>query len=180
MVAICKKCKKDIFKPNIIKRYIGNLEVYSFYKYQDISEFITSKYTIIGYRVYKELATITTKPFINKFIENIDKSIYIIGVDEHIDYGYSNVAILTHSMKTKLSTPLHSKLIAQNRVSYAGKSLEFRVNNSRNFKYIGKENIEAILVDDTITTGITLQEAYLVLQKHNVSVLFAVTLADAK
>ena len=180
LVAICKECKESILKPSITKRDIGDLEVYSFYKYQNISDFITSKYSVVGYRIYKELAKITTKPFINKFIENIDNPIYIIGIDEHINYGYSNVAILTHSMKTKLSTPLHNTLIAQNRVSYAGKSLDFRLENSRDFRYSGKSDIEVILVDDTITTGITLQEAYILLKRYNVDVIFALTLADAK
>jgi len=180
LMAICKECKRGIFKPQITKREIGGLEVYSFYKYQDISDFITSKYSVMGYRIYKELAKITTKPFMKRFIKNIDKPIYIIGIDEHNNYGYSNIAILTHSMKSKLSIPLHHTLIAQNRVSYAGKSLEFRVNNSRDFKYIGKNNIDAILIDDTVTTGITLQEAYILLKTYNVNILFALTLADAK
>jgi len=58
--------------------------------------------------------------------------------------------------------------------------LDFRLENSRDFRYSGKSDIEAILVDDTITTGITLQEAYILLEKYNVNVLFALTLADAK
>jgi len=113
------------------------------------------------------------------FAQSLQEPIYIIGIDEKIRYGYSHVSILAHSMKTPLSIPLHHKLIAQNSVNYAGKSLDYRLNNPRDFRYTGKENIDAILVDDTITTGVTLQEAYITLQQHNVNVLFALTLSDS-
>jgi competence protein ComFC len=135
---------------------------------------------MMGYRIYKAFANMTVKPFMHEFINGVEKPIYIIGIDETIKQGYSNVAILTHAMKTPLSIPLHHSLIAQNRVNYAGKSLQFRLDNPRDFKYKGKEGIDAILVDDTITTGVTLQEAYSTLQQHNVNVLFALTLSDAK
>ncbi len=70
--------------------------------------------------------------------------------------------------------------MAQNRVSYAGKTLQYRIENPRNFIYKGTSSVDAILVDDIITTGITLQEAQNVLLSHGVNVLFALTLADAK
>jgi len=41
-------------------------------------------------------------------------------------------------------------------------------------------NIEVILVDDIVTTGLTLQEAETILNKNGIVVLFALTLADAK
>ena len=83
-------------------------------------------------------------------------------------------------MKQKNSKPLHASLMAQNRVSYAGKDLQFRLENSRDFIYTGLSDIDVILVDDIITTGITLQEAHKVLVSHRVNVLFALTLADVK
>jgi len=177
---ICELCATTILHPSISMRKIGSLEVYSFYNYHNISKYIISKYTMQGYLVYRAFAKITIKPFIKNFIKGLDSPIYIIGIDEEPKHGYSNVAVLTHSMYTPLSIPLHYKLIAQNKVNYAGKSLEYRLNNPRDFRYCGKEGIEAILVDDTITTGITLQEAYSTLQKHDVKVLFALTLSDAK
>jgi len=70
--------------------------------------------------------------------------------------------------------------MAQNRVHYAGKDLQFRLNHPRHFTYTGKSYIDVILVDDIITTGITLQEAQKVLIQHNVNVLFALTLADVE
>jgi len=177
---ICPHCAKTLFQPTITMRKIGSLEVYSFYKYQHIAKYIKSKYSLIGYPTYRAFAQLTTKPFIQNFIQGLDKPIAIIGVDEEIRQGYSNVAILSHSMKTPLSIPLHRQLIAQTKVNYAGKSLDYRLSNPRNFLYRGKGGVDAILIDDTITTGATLHEAYLTLKKHNVNVLFALTLSDAK
>jgi len=177
---ICNRCKTTLFTPNIRHKKVGTLNVYSFYKYQDIEDFIQSKYYPLGYRIYRELADITVREFIKRFVENITEKVYIIGVDEHINYGYSTVSILMKSMQTKFSIPLYAKLIAQNRVNYAGQNLEFRLSNPRDFKYYAKENITVILVDDTITTGTTLQEAYNVLTSHNVTVLFALTLSDVE
>lgn len=178
--AICPLCATTILQPSVSIRKIGSLEVYSFYNYHNISKYIVSKYSIFGYRIYKAFANMTVKPFMYAFIKSVQKPIYIIGIDETIKYGYSNVAILSHAMKTSHTIVLHHSLIAQNRVNYAGKSLDFRLNNPRDFIYRGKEGIDAILVDDTITTGVTLQEAYSTLQKHHVNVLFALTLSDAK
>ncbi len=178
--AICKRCETTLFSPNIRDRTVGTLQVYSFYKYQDIENFIQTKYYPMGYRVYKELAKITTREFIKEFTKHLTEKIYIIGVDEHVKYGYSNVSILMQSMKTKLTTPIYGKLIAQNKINYAGKNLEFRLSHPRDFRYYGEDNITAILVDDIITTGTTLQEAYNVLISHNVTVLFALTLSDVE
>ncbi len=122
----------------------------------------------------------TMKPFIEEFAESDDRDVYIVGIDEYVKSGYAHVALLTRAMKTKTSKPQHSALMAQNRVNYSGKSLQFRLENPREFVYKGKSNIDVILVDDIITTGITLQEAQKVLMSHGVNVLFALTLADVE
>ncbi|SFZ98534.1 Possible purine/pyrimidine phosphoribosyltransferase [hydrothermal vent metagenome] len=115
-----------------------------------------------------------------EFIENNDGNVYIIGVDENVLSGYSHVSILTKSMEMNNSIPQHSKLIAKTKVNYSGKSLKFRLENPRDFVYDGKEDVHAILVDDIVTTGITLQEAQKVLMQHGVNVLFALTLANVE
>jgi competence protein ComFC len=120
----------------------------------------------------------TFRPFIKSFISQDSREVYIIGVDESVESGYSHVSLLTHEMRDKRVKVLHHKLIAQNRVKYAGKSLEFRLTNPREFIYRGKKNIDVILVDDIITTGTTLNEAKRVLEKNSLNVLFALTLAD--
>ena len=70
--------------------------------------------------------------------------------------------------------------MARNRVNYSGKTLQYRLEHPRDFNYTGKSDIDVILIDDIITTGITLQEAHKVLTVHGVNVLFALTLADVE
>jgi competence protein ComFC len=156
------------------------MDVISFFRYSTLQSLLHTKHKPEGYRIYKFLANITLKPFIYEFVENVDTDVYIIGVDEFVKSGYAHVALLTHAMKMKHAIPLHSSLLAQNRVNYSGKSLQYRLNNPRKFIYSGKQNIDAILVDDIITTGITLQEAQQILEKNSVNVLFALTLADVE
>lgn len=176
----CKECQKSLLKPNITKRVIGTLDVYSFYKYSSIEPILLTKHTALGYRVFSAIADITFKPFINEFISNDSRKVYIVGIDEKVKNGYSHVALLTNSMKSKFSKVLHASLISSNNTTYSGKTLQFRLENPRNFTYRGKKNINAILIDDIITTGTTLQEAQKVLEENGVNVLFALTLADAK
>jgi len=165
--------------PSISKRRVKELEVYSFFQYQDIESLILTKYSSKGYLIFSELGKIIFKPFIREFIKNYNSEVvYIIGIDEVVNNGYSHVALLTHSMKSRNVKVLHSKLLARNREKYAGKSLQFRLQNPRNFIYTGLSGIDAILVDDVITTGTTLKEATEVLKKNKVNILFALTLAS--
>lgn len=120
------------------------------------------------------------KPFIEAFVANDKRDVYIVGIDEYVKSGYAHVSLLTRAMRTKTSKPKHGALMARNRVNYSGKSLQFRLENPRAFVYTGKENVDMILVDDIITMGITLQEAQKVLMDHSVNVLFALTLANVK
>ena len=177
---LCEVCVNQLFRTTIGTRTIGTLDVISFYKYATLESLLLTKHKPEGYRIYKALANMTMKPFIEEFTENAEGDVYIIGVDEYVKSGYAHVSLLTRTMKTKKTIPLHSTLMAQNRVNYSGKDLQFRLANPRNFKYTGKKNIDVILVDDIITTGITLQEAQKVLMQHGVNVLFALTLADVE
>ncbi|MBN2768576.1 MAG: ComF family protein [Campylobacterales bacterium] len=177
---LCTRCKETLLKPEITVRKIGSLDVYSFYSYASIEKLLFTKHTPIGHRVYKELANISFKPFMKHFVVNDPRDIFIIGIDERIKRGYSHVALLTHAMKTKHSKVLHASLLAQNKISYSGKTLEYRLENPRDFLYNGKNGIDAILIDDILTTGTTIGEARAVLQKNKVNVLFALTLADAR
>jgi len=161
-------------------RKVGTLDVISFFKYSTLESLLHTKHKPEGYRIYKALAKTTMKPFIEEFVESDDRDVYIVGIDEHVKSGYAHVALLTRAMKTKSSLPQHSALMAQNRVNYSGKSLQFRLEHPRDFVYTGESNIDVILVDDIITTGITLQEAQKVLMQHGVNVLFALTLADVE
>ncbi len=175
---ICQTCKERLFRPTIKKREIGLLEVYSFYPYSTIESLLLLKHKPQGHRVFTYLAQITFKPFIQAFMSQDPRDIAIIGIDEKVKKGYSHVACLSKEMQTPYSHPQHASLLSQNSIKYAGKSRKYRENNPRNFLYSGKENISAILIDDIITTGSTLSQAYKLLQKHNVDVDFALVLAD--
>lgn len=177
---VCKACREKLFVPTMSTRRVGTLDVISFYKYTHLEALLHTKHKVEGYRIYRTLAEMTMKPFIKEFVEADDRMVYIIGIDEFVKSGYAHVALLTRAMKTKYSKPLHGVLLARNRVNYSGKSLQFRLENPREFHYTGKSGIDAILVDDIITTGITLQEAQSVLLSYGVNVLFALTLADVQ
>jgi competence protein ComFC len=177
--SFCDRCQKKLLQPSVSKRQLGSLDVYSFFNYQNIEDLLLTKHTAQGFIVYKALAKMTFRPFIKRFLEEDSRLIHVIGVDETVKYGYSHVALLTHELQTKKSKVLHAKLLANNHINYSGKSLEYRLNNPRAFKYTGIKDIEVILVDDIITTGTTLKEAKDVLTANGVQVLFSLTLADA-
>lgn len=177
---ICKECIDQFFSPQTSTKKVGTLDVISFYRYASLETLLHTKHKPEGYRIYKALAELTMKPFIEEFVESDERDIYIVGIDEYVKSSYAHVALLSRAMKTKTSFPLHSSLIAGNRVNYSGKSLQFRLENPRDFVYKGRSNIDVILVDDIVTTGITLQEAHKVLMSHGVNVLFALTLADVE
>ena len=167
---ICENCQKEFLKPDLkIKD-----NIVSFYNYEEIELLIKYKYTRFGSRIFKILADNSFK----LFAKEIKEEFFIIPIDDKTEKGFSHTAILANSMKTKFLTPLFNSLSALNDVHYAGESLEFRLNNPREFVYNGKENIDVFLVDDIKTTGTTLNEAKEVLKKHNVNVFLSVVLAD--
>ena len=176
----CETCQNNLLKPSVTKRTFGSLEVYSFFNYQHIEDLLLTKHTPQGYQLYRALARLSFRPFIKKFIENDPREVYVVGIDENVKSGYSHVALLTHEMRHKYVHIEHAKLMATNSVNYSGKTLQFRLENSREFEYKGKKDIEVILVDDIVTTGTTLKEATETLKLNGVDVLFALTLATVR
>jgi len=177
---ICPDCHARLFVPTTSRRKVGALEVVSLFKYKNIEPFLLTKHTPAGYRLYRYFSEQFFKPFLEDFASHIDAAVSLIAVDEQIQSGYSHTALLSHYAKSPKIDLTHATLLAQNRVNYAGRSLQFRLENPRDFRYTGKKGIEAILIDDIITTGVTLQEAQMELERHDVEVLFALTLADAR
>jgi len=176
---ICKSCKTEFLKPSLYKRVVEkDFKVYSFYKYSAIKDLILTKHKFIGYFIYHILARESFKKFAKDF--KFVNRIYSFACDDHVKNGYSHTAILNKYLKSTYITPVHSALRAQTKVNYSGKSLQFRQNNPRNFKYKYHSNIDAIIIDDIITTGSTLKEAKKILQNSGVNILFALTLSDAR
>ncbi len=176
---ICLACRSMLFVPTIATRQLGELDVISFFAYTTLAPLLHTKHTPEGYRIYRALGRMVLRPFILEFVEVDEGRVYLIGIDEVVKGGYAHVALLTRAMKTPATPPLHATLLAQNPLTYAGKSLAYRMENPRDFSYHGKRGIDVILVDDIITTGSTLREAHQLLTQEGVNVLFALTLADA-
>ncbi len=177
--AICKTCQKNLLEPTFNKRELEKgFFVYSFYPYEDIKDLVNTKYRFYGDRVYKILAKLAFKKFAQNFkYENI---VTAIAVDDHARHEFSQTALLAKALKSRYIKPRFNTLKASNIVKYAGKDLQFRKKNPRRFNYRGEKKLKVILVDDLITTGTTILEAKLLLQKYDCEVLFALALSDAK
>lgn len=175
---LCKTCLQTILAPTPAFRVLeSGLKVYSFYNYSDIAPLLHTKHTYIGAKIFAQLGTHTFFKFLKTFA--LPKGIYAIPIDDHVRHGYSHSAILAKATKPFL-TPLYGALRAKNHESYSGKSKAYRKANKRDFVFTCKDKIDVILIDDIVTTGSTLEEAYETLKKHNINVLFALVLADAK
>ena len=167
-------CKHNCTKENLLKIFF----VYSFYSYEQIKDLINTKYYFYGDRVYNILAALAFEKFSKNF--SFDLPIDIITINDNSDKEYNQAAILTKYLQSKTLHPKYNLLKATKKVKYAGKSLKFRKENPRNFIYTGQKNKKVILVDDLVTTGLTLLEAKKILEKNNCDVLFALTLSNAK
>lgn len=175
---ICSFCQNTFLTPSIYKRKIlNNIEVISFYKYNDIKNLLHTKHSDIGYYIYSMLAENSLKNFAKTF--TYPDAISSIAVDDNIKSGYSHTGILNESLLSRYIKPEFNKLRAKNKISYSGKSREFRLQNPRDFSFSDSTSDEIILVDDIITTGSTLTQAVQTVQRNSKNVLFCLTLADA-
>lgn len=178
LLHICSSCQKTFLTPSIYKRKIlNNIEVISFYKYSEIKDLLHTKHTDLGYYIYSILAKNSLAKFAAEF--DYPEPITSIAVDDYVSEGYSHTAVLNKALKSRCISPQFSKLRAKNRVSYSGKSKEFRVLNPREFEINEFSGKNVILVDDIITTNLTLTQAVQAMQKRDKDVLFCLTLADA-
>lgn len=176
---ICSLCQKELLSPSLYKRKLyGNIPVYSFYKYHDIEPLLLSKHTPLGAYLYAIMAQNSFLPFAKDF--DYERRVCSVAVDDHVRHGYSHTAILNKHLKSDSIQPRFSVLRAQNSISYSGKSYQERLLNPRKFKYKEIKEEEMILVDDIITTGLTLTQAIQKVQENGKKVLFCLTLADAR
>ena len=180
MNLVCKSCDKEITLSPKQRKSFDDFVVYSFFDYQDIEYLLRSKYSLIGSRIYKILAKKAFLYFRDEVKNSLDSlDIFSIGIDDRVKKYYSHCGVIIKEFDS-IFTPLFGALISNNDICYAGKSLAYRQSNKKDFIYTGKENINAVLFDDIITTGLSIKEAREVLQKSGVNVLFALTLSDAR
>lgn len=174
---VCKKCDLSLLLSPKKRYYADGFAVFSFYDYQTIEFLLKSKYHLIGSRIYGFLAKKAHKYF--ESINSDFSGVYGIGIDDSVSSYYSHSGVILKAFD-KSFTPLFGALKAQNNIHYAGKSLQYRQNHKKGFVYSGKSGINAVLIDDIITTGASIDEARSVLEKSGVSVLFALVLSDAR
>ncbi|MDO8454530.1 MAG: ComF family protein [Sulfurimonas sp.] len=174
---ICPTCQETFLTPSIHKRKIlNNIEVISFYRYNEIKELLFTKHTDIGFYIYTILAKNSFKKFASEF--EFSNLVASISIDDNARSGYSHTAILNKELKGKFIKPYFNKLRDQNRLTYAGKSREFRILNPRNFEFKDFEEKDVLLVDDIITTGLTFTHAINTMSHNGKNVLTCLALAD--
>ncbi|HEC1579793.1 TPA: ComF family protein [Campylobacter upsaliensis] len=180
LLAFCDSCLKELSEQSWgVRKLENDFKVYYFYKYSEIKHLLHSKHKFYGYFVFKFLAKLTFAKFHQIF--KPQTKLNAIALDDRVKKGlYSHAAILARALKSPLIKPVFAALHAQNKVSYSGKSLEFRRKNKRKFKLLKEIKYPVILVDDIITTGSSILEAKEILEKNKICVLFALVLADAK
>ncbi len=172
---ICSSCQKNFLQPSLYKRTLSNnIQLISFYKYDEIKKLLHTKHSDLGYHIYNILAKLSFAKFAEEF--HTQENFFSISVDDHVRNGYSHTAILNRHLSSYNIKPLYNQLRAQNRVNYSRKSKLYRQTNPRVFKTSKtiKENI--ILVDDIVTTGTTLNEAIETIGKDNIA--FCLSLVD--
>ncbi|MFA6138766.1 MAG: ComF family protein [Sulfurimonas sp.] len=174
---ICPTCQETFLTPSIHKRKIlNNIEVISFYRYNEIKELLFTKHTDIGFYIYTILAKNSFKKFASEF--EFSTLVASVSIDDNARSGYSHTAILNKELKAKFIKPYFNRLRDKNRLTYAGKSREFRILNPRNFEFKNFEERDVILVDDIITTGLTFTHAINTMSHNGKNVLICLALAD--
>jgi competence protein ComFC len=175
---ICQSCRSEHLTPSLYTRKIqGHLPVYSFYKYTDIEALLHTKHTDLGYYIYSILASQTMKHFADNF--EYDHAVAAIGIDDHVRHGYSHTALLVKALRSKRINSYYGRLRARSHESYSGQSYQYRLLHPRRFEMKPFEEEDVILVDDILTTGMTLTQAAETVRREGKNVLFCLTLADA-
>lgn len=148
--------------------------MFYYYGYSEIRELILSKHHEYGAAVLARIASLSLAKFplylqreISANPQNYEAfkttdgifKFNAVPLDDDARSGYSHTAILARALKSKLIEPKFHCLRAQNRVKYTGQSLEFRLKHKRNFKILTPPQFPVILVDDIITSGLSMLQA---------------------
>ncbi len=154
-------------------RQVEGFSVFYYYGYSEIRELILSKHHEYGAAVLARIASLSLAKFplhlrreISANPQNYEAfktdgafKFNAVPLDDDVRSGYSHTAILARALKSELVEPKFHCLRAQNRVKYTGQSLEFRLKHKRNFKILTPPKFPVILVDDIITSGLSMLQA---------------------
>jgi len=176
---ICTSCQIEFLTPKITHEiFYKDIELISFYSYKEIEQLLKLKHTPLGFHIYKLLAKLTFKKFVQNFDEQTN--FISIAIDENVKSGYSHTAILNHSLKCSAIKPSYNKLRQKSDLHYSEHNLEWRKKHPRDFYLNNFKGDKIILIDDIKTTGLTLKSAINILEKSNKEVQFVMTLADVR
>lgn len=175
---ICSDCRGVHLAPTLHTRKIaGKMPVHSFYRYDEIESLLLTKHTDLGHYVYSVLAKCALRPFARSF--DHASRVAVIGIDDHVRHGYSHTAILAKAMKTQTLKPRFSMLRDHSGIRYSGRDFQYRLTHPRAFRLWPFPEKYVILVDDILTTGLTLTQGVECVHAAGKEVLFCLTLADA-
>ena len=176
---ICKPCRREHLNPSLYTRKIlGTIPVYSFYRYEEIEPLLLTKHSDLGYYIYKAIARESLSVFAREF--EYETKVAAVGIDDHVRRGYAHTALLAKSLKSRHIVPRYGRLRAKSRDTYSGKNYQYRLLHPRRFAYKPIPEETVILVDDILTTGLTLTQAAETLHREGKTVLCCLTLADAQ
>ncbi|MCX2717854.1 phosphoribosyltransferase [Helicobacter sp. MIT 21-1697] len=189
---ICKECLAHIPLTPRYRILQDSIKVYSFYRYEDVTFLMQSKYHLVGSRILCLLAKRAAEYFFTHFssygFTNSSFPIALVGLDDYPYGAYSHVGVIAKvfSKESKGIFKAHFGVLkAQNQVKYAGKNLAFRQDNPKGFMYKPSfaQNVDiqsrgCVLLDDIITTGTSLNEAISALKGFKIH--FCLALCDAK
>ena len=192
---ICAACAANLAECHLSMRQVEGFSVFYYYGYSEIRELILSKHHEYGAAVLARIASLSLAKFplhlqreISANPQNYEAFKTTDGVfkfnavplDDDIRSGYSHTAILARALKSELVEPKFHCLRAQNRVKYSGQSLEFRLKHKRNFKILTPPQFPVILVDDIITSGLSMLQARETLMQGGFMPVCGLVLANAK
>ncbi len=170
---ICAACAANLAECRLSMRQVEGFSVFYYYGYSEIRELILSKHHEYGAAVLARIASLSLAKFplhlqreISANPQNYEAfktdgvfKFNAVPLDDDARSGYSHTAILARALKSELIKPKFHCLRAQNRVKYTGQSLEFRLKHKRNFKILTPPQFPVILVDDIITSGLSMLQA---------------------
>jgi competence protein ComFC len=149
------------------------MRVYFLYEYEEIEPLLLEKHGPAGWRLWRALARIAFEALPPHQLPE-----RVVAVDDRCGTGYSHSAILARELRARGSGYQPGLLHARNLVRYAGRAKAYRLANPRGFVYHGPIYREAVLVDDIVTTGLTMQEAAMTLRRAGVEPLYGLVLAS--